>query len=89
MLNVIDVVANKQEIYKMPLKLGSVYIKRLPHKRPFHVRLNVEESEKENKIVLYKVPILDEDYTKVVWDRPCKYRRYKILPLKRFKELIK
>ena len=37
----------------------------------------------------YKVPILDDEYTKVIWDRPYKFSKHKILPLKRFKEAIK
>ena len=73
----------------MPSKMGEVYIKKLPHKRPFHVRVDHNKSKEEERVVLYKVPILDDNYTKVMWDRPYKYNRYKILPLKRFKEKIK
>tara|TARA_R100000544_G_C2206391_1_gene49523 strand:+ start:174 stop:614 length:441 start_codon:yes stop_codon:yes gene_type:complete len=85
----INVIAKEQEVFKLPLKLGTVYIKKLPHTRPFHVRLDVEASKEKKEVVLYKVPILDEEYTKVMWDRPYKYNNYKILPLRRFKDIIK
>lgn len=85
----VDVIADKQEIFKMPLKMGQVYTKRLPHKRPFHVRVDHAKSKEEGKVVLYKVPILDDEYTKVMWDRPHKFNKHKILPLSRFKEAIK
>jgi len=85
----INVIVNEQEVFKMPNKMGNLYLKRLPHTRPFHVRMDREESEKKGELIFYKVPILDDCYTKVVWDRPYKYSRYKVLPLKRFKELIK
>tara|TARA_R110002012_G_scaffold2179_2_gene10453 strand:+ start:11186 stop:11626 length:441 start_codon:yes stop_codon:yes gene_type:complete len=86
---VVDTVANKQEVFKMPLKMGEVYIKKLPHKRPFHVRVDHAKSKEEGKVVLYKVPILDDEYAKVMWDRPHKFNKHKILPLARFKEAIK
>ena len=84
----VDIVGNKQEVFKMPLKMGQVYTKRLPHKRPFHVRIDHNKSKEEGNIVLYKVPILDDEYTKLWWDRPFKFRKHKILPLSRFKEAI-
>ena len=87
--NTIDIVGRQQEVFKLPIKMGSIYTKKLPHKRPFHVRLDVRASKKENKTILYKVPILDDDYVKVMWDRPYKYNKYKVLPLSRFKEIIK
>lgn len=83
-----NVIANEQEVLKMPLNLGSMYLKRFPHKRPFHVRIDHAKSKAENKVVLYKVPILDDEYTKVMWDRPYKHSKYKVLPLTRFKALI-
>ena len=85
----VDMVANKQEVFKMPLKMGQVYTKRLPHKRPFHVRVDYVKSKEEGQVVLYKVPILDDEYTKLWWDRPYKFSKHKILPLSRFKEAIK
>lgn len=86
---VIDVVVKEQEVFSFPKQLGKIHTKRLPHKRPFHIRLDHKESILTNKPVYYKVPILDDEYTKLVWDRPYKYGKYKILPLKRFKESIK
>ncbi len=84
----VEIITDKQEVFKMPLKLGEVYLKRLPHKRPFHVRIDHKASQNTGELVLYKVPILDDEYTKVVWDRPYKFSKHKILPLKRFKEAI-
>tara|TARA_R110000744_G_scaffold11179_1_gene34185 strand:- start:1242 stop:1625 length:384 start_codon:yes stop_codon:yes gene_type:complete len=85
----IHVIAEEQEVFKMPLKLGQVYLKKMPHKRPFHVRIDHEASNQSGELILYKVPILDDEYTKVIWDRPYKFSKHKILPLKRFKEAIK
>jgi len=85
----IHVIAKEQEVFKMPLKLGQVYLKKMPHKRPFHVRIDYEASNQSGELILYKVPILDDEYTKVIWDRPYKFSKHKILPLKRFKEAIK
>jgi len=85
----INIIAKEQEVLQLPFKLGSLFLKRLPHKRPFHVRLDIKETTKQNEIVLYKVPILDEEYTKLMWDRPYKYNKYKVLPLRRFKNIIK
>ena len=81
-------VAEEKEKIQMPKKMGQVYIKKELHKRPFHVQIDVNESEKTGRIVKYKVPILNDDYNKLVWERASQYKRYKILPLKRFKELI-
>lgn len=83
-----NVIAKEQEVLKLPINLGSMYIKRFPHKRPFHVRIDHAKSKAENRVVLYKVPILDDEYTKVMWDRPYKHSKYKVLPLTRFKALI-
>lgn len=85
---VVDTVATKQEVFKMPSKMGNIYTKRLPHKRPFHVRIDIEETKKKGEVVLCKVPILDDEYIKLWWDRPYKYSKYKVLPLKRFKEQL-
>lgn len=85
----IEMVVNEQEVFKMPSKLGQVYLKKIPHKRPFHVRIDYQATENSGELVLYKVPILDDEYTKVIWDRPYKFSKHKILPLKRFKEAIK
>tara|TARA_R100000005_G_C4962807_1_gene178827 strand:+ start:584 stop:1006 length:423 start_codon:yes stop_codon:yes gene_type:complete len=81
-------VAEEKERIQMPKKMGQVYIKKELHKRPFHVQIDVNESERTGEIVKYKVPILNDYYNKLVWERASQYKRYKILPLKRFKELI-
>tara|TARA_A100001201_G_C4053545_1_gene190380 strand:- start:256 stop:678 length:423 start_codon:yes stop_codon:yes gene_type:complete len=81
-------VAEEKEKIQMPKKMGKVYIKKELHKRPFHVQIDVNESERTGEIVKYKVPILNDYYNKLVWERASQYKRYKILPLKRFKELI-
>ena len=85
----VDVITKEQEVFKMPLKMGQVYLKRLPHRRPFHVRIDHLKSKEQGEVVLYKVPILDDEYTKVMWDRPYKFSKHKILPLARFREAIK
>lgn len=81
-------VAVEREKFTLPYSLGKVYIKKEQHKRPFHVRIDMQESEKQGQLVKYKVPILDDYYNKLVWERPTTYKRYKILPLNKFKKLI-
>ena len=81
-------VAEEKEKIQLPKKMGSIYIKKEFHKRPFHVQIDVNESERTGKLVKYKVPILTNYYNKLVWERPTTYKKYKILPLRRFKELI-
>ena len=58
------------------------------YKRAFHYRLDHEETNKTGMPVIYKVPILDDYYHKIVWKRPLKYAKCKILPLTFFKNLI-
>tara|TARA_R110000851_G_scaffold117849_6_gene244881 strand:+ start:424 stop:858 length:435 start_codon:yes stop_codon:yes gene_type:complete len=82
------VVAEEREVYKLPRKMGKLYIKKEKHIRPFHVRLDLIESERTGVRVYYKVPILDDFYNKLLWERPKKYKKYKALPLSRLKELI-
>lgn len=65
-----------------------MYIKKEVHKRPFHIQIDIQESEKKGELVKYKVPIVDDFYNKLVWERPTTYKRYKILPLNKFKKLI-
>jgi len=80
--------AKEKEKVKLPKKMGSLFIKKELHKRPFHVQIDINESEKKGEVIKYKVPILNDYYNKLVWERASQYKRYKILPLKRFKELI-
>lgn len=86
---VINEVAVEREEYRLPNKMGRIYIKKLEHKRPFHLRIDREASKEAGEYVWYKVPILDDYYNKLVWNRHQRYKRYKILPLNKFKKLIK
>lgn len=85
----IQEVAENRDKARLPLKFGTVYVKKCKNKRPFHIRLDIAESEKTGEIVKYKVPILDNYYNKLVWLRPARFRKCKILPLTRFKTVIK
>ena len=81
-------VAVEKEQVRLPKKMGKIYIKKELHKRPFHIQIDINESEKTGQIVKYKIPILNDYYNKLVWERSSKYKRYKILPLNKFKRLI-
>ena len=85
----IEDVAKNREKVKLPYKFGTVYVKKCKNKRPFHIRVDVSESEKRGEIVRYKVPILDNYYNKLVWLRPERFKKCKVLPLYRFKKVIK
>ena len=54
-----------------PLKTGA---DKKEHKRAFHYRIDINKSNKKGEKVIYKVPILDDYYYKIVWVRPHKYR---------------
>jgi|TARA_R110000744_G_scaffold339895_1_gene445028 hypothetical protein len=82
-----EVAINKEE-FELPKLLGKLYIKKMSHKRPFHVQIDINESERTGVIVKRKIPILTDYYNKLVWERPVKYKTYKVLPLRRFKALI-
>ena len=58
------------------------------HKRPFHLRVDIKESDKLGKIIKYKVPILDDYYNKLIWIRPFRFCKCKMIPLSRFKRII-
>tara|TARA_R100000935_G_C2840863_1_gene170880 strand:+ start:2035 stop:2454 length:420 start_codon:yes stop_codon:yes gene_type:complete len=85
---VIKQVAVDKEKFVLPKSLGKLYIKKMEHKRPFHVQIDINESERTGKIIRTKIPILTDYYNKLVWERPVKYKTYKVLPLRRFKSLI-
>ena len=85
----IEEVAENRDKARLPFKFGTVYVKKCKNKRPFHIRLDIAESEKTGEIVKYKVPILDNYYNKLVWLRAARFRKCKILPLTRFKTVIK
>tara|TARA_E500000305_G_C4027563_1_gene242713 strand:+ start:4318 stop:4545 length:228 start_codon:yes stop_codon:yes gene_type:complete len=69
--------------------MGYIYLEKKKHKRAFHYRIDLNESNKKGEKVIYKVPILDDFYYKIIWVRPKKYSRCKIMPLKYVKNLIK
>tara|TARA_R110002012_G_scaffold45983_3_gene121964 strand:- start:30581 stop:31006 length:426 start_codon:yes stop_codon:yes gene_type:complete len=85
----IDEVARSRNKARLPNRFGTVYVKKCKNKRAFHIRLDIAESEKRGEIVKYKVPILNDYYNKLVWLRPGKFKKCKILPLSRFKNVIK
>ena len=85
----IDSIAVNREKVKMPNRFGTVYIKKSRNKRAFHIRVDIAESERVGEIVKYKVPILENYYNKLVWLRPKKFKKCKVLPLYKFKKVIK
>ena len=86
---IVEDVAENREKLKLPSRFGTIYVKKCKNKRPFHIRVDIAESERAGEIVKYKVPILDNYYNKLVWLRPKKFKKCKILPLTRFKKVIK
>ena len=86
---VIKDVAKDREKLKLPFRFGTIYVKKCKNKRPFHIRVDIAESERVGEVVKYKVPILDNYYNKLVWLRPKRFKKCKILPLTRFKKVIK
>lgn len=83
-----DVVNNK-ELVHLPCGMGYIYLDKKKNKRAFHYRVDINESNKQNKLVRYRVPILDDYYYKVVWVRPKQYSLCKIMPLTKVKKMIK
>lgn len=88
MTELINNVAVEKNEFNLPKNLGKLYIKKMKHKRPFHIQIDVNESERTGEIIKTKIPILTDYYNKLVWERPVKYKTYKVLPLRRFKALI-
>ena len=86
---IIEEVAGNREKTKLPNRFGTVYVKKCKNKRPFHIRLDIAETERTGEVVKYKVPILDNYYNKLVWMRPSRFKKCKILPLTKFKKVIK
>ena len=84
-----DEVVNKKELVHLPNSMGYIYLSKKKNKRPFHVRVDINESNKQGKLVKYKVPILDDYYYKIDWKRPKEYSSCKIMPLSRIKKIIK
>jgi nucleoid DNA-binding protein len=86
---IISSVARERDKCRLPNKLGTLYVKKCRNKRPFHIRVDIAESERQGEVVKYKVPILDAYYNKLVWLRPKKLKKCKVLPLYKFKKVIK
>lgn len=84
----IEEVAENRNRVQLPCSFGSIYIKKCEHKRAFHIRLDINETLKTGKVVKYKVPILDDYYNKLIWIRPFRFSKCKIVPLSRFKNII-
>lgn len=83
-----DVARNRNKV-RLPNRFGTVYMKKCKNKRAFHIRLDIVESERTGELIKYKVPILNDYYNKLVWLRPGKFKKCKVLPLSRFKKVIK
>jgi len=82
-------VVERLDLVHLPNKMGYIYLDKRPHKRAFHYRIDINQSNEKGEKVIYKVPILDDYYYKIVWVRPHKYRNCKIMPLQKVKNLIK
>lgn len=82
-------VVTKMNLVHLPNRLGYIYLDKKPHNRAFHIRVDVEETNKTGKLVKYKVPILDDYYYKLVWNKSARLVGSKILPLSIFKSEIK
>lgn len=85
---IVELVENKATV-RLPAGMGKLYIKKKEHRRAFHYRCNVNERDENGKKVVYKVPILDDYYYKLVWLRPKKLKTAKIMPMGFFKRAIK
>jgi len=82
-----DLIVRKQLIH-LPFDFGYIYLDKKEHKRAFHYRIDINKTNKTGKTVIYKVPILDDYYYKIIWKRPKKFAKCKILPLTFLKNLI-
>jgi hypothetical protein len=82
-------VVRELKLVHLPNKLGYIYLDKRPHRRPFHIRVDIEETNKKGELVKYKVPILDDYYYKLVWNKSARLVGSKILPLSMFKSEIK
>jgi hypothetical protein len=82
-------VVRELKLVHLPNKLGYIYLDKRPHRRPFHIRVDIEETNKKGELVKYKVPILDDYYYKLVWNKSARLVGSKILPLSIFKSEIK
>ena len=81
-------VVQRNELVHLHGDFGYVYLDKKEHSRAFHYRVDINESNNKGELVKYKVPILDDYYHKIVWVRPKKYSKCKIMPLGNFKKEI-
>ena len=88
-VKLIKEVVQNMSLVHLPNKLGYVYLDKRPHKRPFHIRVDAKETNKKGELVKYKVPILDDYYYKLVWNKSARLVGSKVLPLSIFKSEIK
>ena len=84
-----DLIVRQQRI-SLPLNLGYLILEKKEHTRAFHIRKDVVESKKQGFTVRYKVPILDDYYYRIKWNKKLKDTfRCKLYPAKKVRELIK
>jgi len=83
-----EVITNKQLVH-LPNKMGYCYISKEEHKRPFHLRVDWEETKRTGELVRYKVPILDDYYYKLKWHRKGEMGRCKMMLLSKMKSAVR
>ena len=81
-------VVQRNELVHLPGDFGYVYLDKKEHSRAFHTRVDYKASKETGKLVTFKAPILSDFYKKIVWVRPKKYNKCKIMPLGNFKKEI-
>ena len=82
-----DISQREREV-QLPGTMGNVCLETVVQKRAFHYRVDNNATEKNKKTVFYKVPILNDYYTKLIWNRPKKYKTCKLIPLGYSKKII-
>jgi len=84
-----DLIVRRQKIY-LPLGLGSLDVVKREHMRAFHIRKDMAESKIQGVPVRYKVPILNDFYYKVKWNKgKGELLKCKLYPAKKVRELLK
>ena len=86
---VIRDLTERLDLIHLPMNMGYIFIGRNLHKRAFHYRTDFEESNKQQKLIKKRFPILDDYYYTINWGSKYKFFTCKILPLSRFKKAIK
>ena len=72
----------------LPDKMGFISLEQKIQTRAFHYRVDNSATKEKGETVFYKVPIFDDYYKKLVWRRPRKYKRCKLMPLRYTKRII-